>query len=147
MFTPWRSQGRGVPTPFILKSGVSWTWMVSLTPRPLYSGWVSETVWTLGRGENPLPLKWIEPRFLGRAAHDLITIPTTLSRFIDIFYRRYKTGLSFRHIFCILYFVNYLQYIKMCSIQGPRSLAIFSLKYFFPESSLKFLLRFIFNWH
>jgi hypothetical protein len=65
---PWRRMGSGCIDPHFLHLGTSWKWVVSFTPRPLYSLWrsllypfyrrlVGPHVWTTWRRENSCPYR------------------------------------------------------------------------------------------
>jgi hypothetical protein len=63
--------GSGCIDPRFLELGISWRWVVSFTPRPLYprgknprvpiryeAGWAPEPVWTIWRSENSCPHRY-----------------------------------------------------------------------------------------
>ena len=88
----WESEGRPI-APLILNSGTSLGWEVSFTPRPHYrrgkSPYCALNSWLGGpqsrckrsdRDRNLSILPRTEPRLLGHAASNLVTILTALFR-------------------------------------------------------------------
>ena len=74
-------------------------WMISITPRPLYSwqlsmifGWAPESDWTLeNRRKHLFLLQKIRQRYFGFPNLNLVTVPTELSRCF-VFSQRHFLG-------------------------------------------------------
>jgi hypothetical protein len=84
---PWRRIGEWRHRSTIHNLGTRCRWMVSFTPRPLYSLRRENPRYPLKRRlggdimeKRNLPLQGIELRFLGSPARNLVTIPTELFR-------------------------------------------------------------------